>query len=156
MSHTLLTLEAARQKIGEIFVYHMPFNRELGLELRRFDDDVVELTFTNQPKLVGNAAQNILHGGVIASVLDVAAGLVCVGSVLLRQDPLIEEELAARLLRMGTIDLRVDYLRPGRGEHFTASASVLRSGNKVAVARVELHNHDGLHIASATATYLVG
>lgn len=156
MSHTLLTLEAARQKIGEIFVYHMPFNRELGLELRRFDDDVVELTFTNQPKLVGNAAQNILHGGVIASVLDVAAGLVCVGSVLLRQDPLIEEELASRLSRMGTIDLRVDYLRPGRGEHFTATASVLRSGNKVAVARVELHNHDGLHIASATATYLVG
>ncbi|MDU7768605.1 MAG: carbon starvation CstA family protein, partial [Serratia marcescens] len=47
------------------------------------------------------------------------------------------------------------YLRPGRGEHFVASASVLRSGNKVAVARVELHNHDGLHIATATATYLV-
>ncbi|AHG20442.1 hypothetical protein Z042_12995 [Chania multitudinisentens RB-25] len=156
MSHTLLTLEAARQKIGEIFVYHMPFNRELGLELRRFDDDVVKLTFTNQPKLVGNAAQNILHGGVIAAVLDVAAGLVCVGSVLMRQDPLIEEELASRLSRMGTIDLRVDYLRPGRGEHFIATASVLRSGNKVAVARVELHNHDGLHIASATATYLVG
>ena len=156
MSHTVMTLEAARQRIGEIFVYHMPFNRELGLELRRFDDDCVELTFSNQPKLVGNAVQQILHGGVIASVLDVAAGLACVGSVLMRQDPLIEEELAARLARMGTIDLRVDYLRPGRGEHFVATATVLRSGNKVAVARVELHNHQGLHIASATATYLVG
>ena len=75
---------------------------------------------------------------------------------LTRLEPLIEEEIAAKLSRMGTIDLRVDYLRPGRGEHFVASASVLRSGNKVAVARVELHNHDGLHIASATATYLVG
>jgi uncharacterized protein (TIGR00369 family) len=74
----------------------------------------------------------------------------------MRQAPLIEKELASRLARMGTIDLRVDYLRPGRGEHFIASASVLRSGNKVAVARVELHNHGGLHIASATATYLVG
>ncbi|VTP59796.1 Uncharacterized protein, possibly involved in aromatic compounds catabolism [Serratia rubidaea] len=99
---------------------------------------------------MGNAAQKILHGGVIASVLDVAAGLACVGSVLMRQESLVEEELAARLSRMGTIDLRVDYLRPGRGEHFIASASVLRSGNKVAVARVELHNNDGLHIASAT------
>ncbi|AEF43314.1 Uncharacterized protein, possibly involved in aromatic compounds catabolism [Serratia plymuthica] len=156
MSTTPLTLDAARQKIGEIFVYHMPFNRELGLELRRFEDDYVELSFTNQPKLVGNAAQKILHGGVIASVLDVAAGLACAGSVLMRMDPLIEEEVASRLSRMGTIDLRVDYLRPGRGEHFVASASVLRSGNKVAVARAELHNHDGLHIASATATYLVG
>lgn len=156
MSTLPLTTEAARQKIGEIFVYHMPFNRELGLELRHFDDDGVELTFTNQHKLVGNAAQKILHGGVIASVLDVAAGLACVGSVLMRQESLVEEELAARLSRMGTIDLRVDYLRPGRGEHFIASASVLRSGNKVAVARVELHNNYGLHIASATATYLVG
>ena len=71
MSTTPLTLEAARRKIGEIFVYHMPFNRELGLELRRFDDDYVELSFTNQRKLVGNAAQEILHGGVIAAVLDV-------------------------------------------------------------------------------------
>ncbi|HFK4648602.1 TPA: thioesterase family protein [Serratia marcescens] len=139
MSTTPLTLEAARRKIGEIFVYHMPFNRELGLELRRFDDDYVELSFTNQRKLVGNAAQEILHGGVLT-----------------RLEPLIEEEIAAKLSRMGTIDLRVDYLRPGRGEHFVASASVLRSGNKVAVARVELHNHDGLHIATATATYLVG
>jgi uncharacterized protein (TIGR00369 family) len=94
--------------------------RELGLELRRFDDDYVELSFTNQPKLVGNAAQKILHGGVIASVLDVAAGLACAGSVLMRLDPLIEEEVASRLSRMGTIDLRVDYLRPGRGEHFIA------------------------------------
>ncbi len=68
-------------------------------------------------------------------------------------EPLIEEEIAAKLSRMGTIDLRVDYLRPGRGEHFT-SAGVLHSGNKVAVARVE--HHDGLHIATATATYLVG
>ncbi|HED2503040.1 MULTISPECIES: thioesterase family protein [Serratia] len=156
MSTTPLTLEAARRKIGEIFVYHMPFNRELGLELRRFDDDYVELSFTNQRKLVGNAAQEILHGGVIAAVLDVAAGLACAGGVLTRLEPLVEEEIAAKLSRMGTIDLHVDYLRPGRGEHFVASASVLRSGNKVAVARVELHNHDGLHIATATATYLVG
>ncbi|MNC28772.1 hypothetical protein D3C75_769950 [compost metagenome] len=57
---------------------------------------------------------------------------------------------------MGTIDLRVDYLRPGRGQRFTASSSLLRAGNKVAVARVELHNEDQLHIASATATYMVG
>jgi len=30
------------------------------------------------------------------------------------------------------------------------------SGNKVAVARVELHNEEQLYIASATATYMVG
>lgn len=51
--------------------------------------------------------------------------------------------------------IRVDYLRP-QGERFTATSSLLRAGNKVAVARVELHNEEQLYIASATATYMVG
>ncbi|KAA8725711.1 thioesterase family protein [Ewingella americana] len=155
-----LSHEAARQLIGEIFVYDMPFNRELGLELKHLDGDSAELTFTNQTRLVGNAAQKILHGGVIASVLDVAAGLVCVTSSLIRRDkpdhPLLEGEMRQRLSKMGTIDLRVDYLRPGRGEVFTASAKLIRAGNKVSVARVDLHSDSGVHIATANATYLVG
>ncbi|CNH26356.1 thioesterase family protein [Yersinia pekkanenii] len=156
MSVTTLTLEDARHMIGEVFVYHMPFNRELGLELIRFEQDYAEIAFDNNDKLVGNIAQRILHGGVIAAVLDVAAGLVCVGNSLVRHEPLIQEQLQIKLAKMGTIDLRVDYLRPGRGEHFIASSRILRSGNKVSVARVELHNERGVHIASATATYLVG
>ena len=132
-----LTAEAALKLVGEIFVYHMPFNRALGLELERYEKAFAQLSFNNQPMMVGNWAQSILHGGVIASALD-------------------EEELRQRLSRMGTIDLRVDYLRPGRGERFTATSSLLRAGNKVAVARVELHNEAQVYIASATATYMVG
>ncbi len=156
MSGKPLTQDAARHLIGEIFVYHMPFNQALGLTLDRLETDYAELSFINKDMLVGNMAQKILHGGVIASVLDVAAGLVCVSSSLTRQQTITEEELLQRLSRMGTIDLRVDYLRPGRGERFIASSSLLRAGNKVAVARVELHNDAGVYIASATATYLVG
>jgi acyl-coenzyme A thioesterase PaaI-like protein len=33
---------------------------------------------------------------------------------------------------------------------------VIRSGNKVAVCRMELHNEQGVHIALGTGTYLVG
>lgn len=156
MSAVPMDQAAARRLIGEIFVYHMPFNCALGLKLDRLESDYAELSLENQTKLVGNSAQKILHGGVIASVLDVAAGLVCVTSALTRQESITEEELRQRLSRMGTIDLRVDYLRPGRGERFIASSSLLRGGNKVSVARVEFHNDAGLHIASATATYLIG
>ncbi|MFI0488795.1 MAG: thioesterase family protein [Yersinia sp. (in: enterobacteria)] len=156
MSVTALTLKDVRRMIGEMFVYHMPFNRELGLKLTRFEQDYAEITFDYNEKLVGNTAQQILHGGVIAAVLDVAAGLVCVGNSLVRHEPLIQEQLQMKLAKMGTIDLRVDYLRPGHGKHFIANSSILRSGNKVSVARVELHNENQVHIASATATYLVG
>lgn len=156
MSATPLAPIDARRLIGEIFVYHMPFNRELGLQLTRHENDFAQLSFTQQDKLVGNALQHILHGGVIAAVLDVAAGVTCVTSALLRHSELTEQDLRQRLARMGTIDLRVDYLRPGRGKHFIATSRLLRGGNKVSVARVELHNDNDQHIASATATYLVG
>ncbi|ETS32757.1 hypothetical protein BB987_04685 [Photorhabdus temperata] len=156
MSTTQVTLEQARQLIGNFFIYHMPFNQILGLELLRFEQDYAEIQFHNQSKLVGNTAQKILHGGVIASVLDVCAGLVCVGNALARITPTPREELEKRISTMGTIDLRVDYLRPGRGEVFTATSSIIRNGNKVSVARAELHNEQRAHIASATATYLVG
>ncbi|EJF3739881.1 TPA: thioesterase family protein [Escherichia coli] len=167
----VLTAEQALKLVGEMFVYHMPFNRALGMELERYEKEFAQLAFKNQPMMVGNWAQSILHGGVIASALDVAAGLVCVGSTLTRHETISEDELRQRLSRMGTIDLRVDYLRPGRGERFTATSSLLRAGrgerftatssllragNKVAVARVELHNEEQLYIASATATYMVG
>ena len=156
MSALLLDKAEARQLIGKIFVYDMPFNQALGLELECLEDDFAQLSMSNKTMLVGNHAQRILHGGAIASVLDVAAGLVCVNSALTRQPHITEEELRQRLSRMGTIDLRVDYLRPGRGERFIASSSLLRAGNKISVARVELHNDAGVHLASATATYLVG
>ena len=96
-----LTAEAALKLVGEIFVYHMPFNRALGLELERYEKAFAQLSFNNQPMMVGNWAQSILHGGVIASALDVAAGLVCVGSTLTRHDTINEEELRQRLSRMG-------------------------------------------------------
>ncbi|WP_036770874.1 thioesterase family protein [Photorhabdus australis] len=156
MPTTEITLEEARQLIGDAFVHHMPFNQLLGLELLRFEQDYAEIQFHNQSKLVGNIAQKILHGGVIASVLDVCAGLVCIGNTLSRLAPISREELEKRLSTMGTIDLRVDYLRPGRGELFTATSSIIRSGNKVSVARAELHNEQRAHIASVTAAYLVG
>ena len=35
----VLTAESALKLVGEIFVYHMPFNRALGLELTRYEKD---------------------------------------------------------------------------------------------------------------------
>lgn len=87
-------------------MFHMPFNRALGLELERHEK--VFMTFNNHPMMVGNWARSILHSGVITSELDVAAGLVCVSSTLIRYETISEDELLQRLSRMGAIDLRVN------------------------------------------------
>ncbi|WP_192456466.1 thioesterase family protein [Musicola keenii] len=156
MENMILTPDSVHQYVSELFVHQMPFNQELGLELLTFTPDSATLRFRHQPRLEGNVLQHILHGGVIAAGLDVAAGLVCVGHALLRHPQLTEQELHRRLSRMGTIDLRVDYLRPGYGDLFTLTSHLMRGGNKIAVARAELHNERHQHIASAVATYIVG
>lgn len=91
----VLTAEQALKLVGEMFVYHMPFNRALGMELERYEKEFAQLAFKNQPMMVGNWAQSILHGGVIASALDVAAGLVCVGSTLTRHEPSVKMNYAS-------------------------------------------------------------
>jgi uncharacterized protein (TIGR00369 family) len=70
----------------------------------------------------------------------------------------MDETLEAKLERFGrvsTIDLRVDFLRPGTGMTFTATARTLRTGNKVAVTRTELTNETGELIAVGTGSYTV-
>lgn len=58
----VLTAEQALKLVGEMFVYHMPFNRALGMELERYEKEFAQLAFKNQPMMVGNWAQSILHG----------------------------------------------------------------------------------------------
>ena len=57
---------------------------------------------------------------------------------------------------MATIDLRVDYLRPGRGKYFIATARIVRQGKRIAVTHMELHNDEGKLIATGGAAYVIG
>ncbi|HEX8963514.1 MAG TPA: thioesterase family protein [Rhodocyclaceae bacterium] len=144
-------LEAAH----EIFVERIPFNRVLGIEVVSLDHDKPEVRFAMRPELVGNYNRGMLHGGVISSVHDLTGGLVAFLGIQqkLRDKPLSER--IERFNRIGTIDLRVDYLRPGIGEWFSCRGAPLRTGNKVAVANMELFNDGGELISVATGAYTV-
>lgn len=134
----------------------MPFNRLLGLEIKQFDTQQSEVRFLWDDKLIGNPIQKILHGGVTATVLDIAGGVVAAANIIDQLDNLSPENIHQSLRKLSTIDLRTDFLRPGKGEEFIATARIIRSGSKVAVARMELHNEKNDHIAFGTGTYMVG
>ena len=55
----VLTAEQALKLVGEMFVYHMPFNRALGMELERYEKEFAQLAFKNQPMMVGNWGASI-------------------------------------------------------------------------------------------------
>ena len=155
MSHDDSLLAEQTQAVRQMFE-RIPFNQALGIELDEVSTSQVVMHLPMKPELVGNFVHGILHGGVIASLLDVAGGAMAMLGAFDKHRHLTTQERAARLSRLGTIDLRIDYLRPGRGTRFSASATLLRSGNKVAVVRSELHNELGTLIAVGTGTYLCG
>lgn len=97
--------------------------------------------------MVGNWAQSILHGGLAP---DVAAGL-CV-EVL--NPPRNHQEDTTAAIADRFIDLRVDYLRPGRGERFIATS--IRYVQAIKSLSPALNCHNGIIYIGATATHMVG
>jgi uncharacterized protein (TIGR00369 family) len=82
-------------------------------------------------------------------------GLVAFLGVLRTMEGQPAPVMAARFAKIGTIDLRIDYLRPGIGRCFVATGYVLRAGKKVAVTRMELHNEQRQLIAVGTGAYMI-
>ena len=105
-------LDAAQGSFEE----RIPFNRVLGLRIEHLGESDVVVRFDMRDELVGNFTRGSLHGGVISSVLDVVGGLVAFIALLNREGVQSLEDEADKFSRLGTIDLRVDYLRPGLGE----------------------------------------
>jgi uncharacterized protein (TIGR00369 family) len=141
-------LQALMRKVME---QHIAFNKHLGLKVESFDLAAPQLRFDMRPELVGNPARQILHGGVISATLDVAGGFAIMLSLAAEMTG-----IPTSFPNMGTIDLRVDYLRPGRGKHFIATARIVRKGKRIAVTHMELHNDAGELIATGGAAYVVG
>jgi uncharacterized protein (TIGR00369 family) len=138
--------------INDIFE-KIPFNKILGLKVESIGPGCVKTVFEMRDELMGNFKRHMLHGGVISSAIDVTGGLAAVIGI---QEKIPVEALETRIeksFRMSTLDLRVDFLRPGLGKHFVVTAYVLRTGNKIAVARIELHNEQNELIAIGTGSY---
>ncbi|BCD85851.1 hypothetical protein PSm6_22580 [Pseudomonas solani] len=156
MSDNEFVLTPELQQAVRRFFERIPFNQVLGIQLGELSQEQVTMHLPMKDELIGNFVHGILHGGVISSLLDVTGGAMALIGAFERHQGLSTGERMERLSKLGTIDLRIDYLRPGRGRSFTATAVLLRSGNKVAVVRSELHADDGTLVAVGTGTYLCG
>jgi len=92
---------------------------------------------------------------VISATLDAMGGLAVMAAIGARH---LDEPVDARLARfgkLGTIDLRVDYLRPATGPRFTTTAHVLRLGSRVASTRMEFMDTTGKLLSTGAAAYIV-
>ena len=119
-----LMLETKHQEIIDFMEKEIPFNRFLGIQVAKLDAGLCLLQLPWRAEFIGDPMRVAAHGGVLSTLIDTAGGAAC-WSLLSGRDE-----------RLSTVDLRVDYLRPGPPEDLFCEARVVRMGNRVSVARM--------------------
>ncbi|MCX7149844.1 MAG: thioesterase family protein [Rhodocyclales bacterium] len=139
--------------LTSIFEEMIVFNQVLGLKITSIKSDRVAARIAMRRELVGSP--NRLHGGVISAGLDAMGGLAVMAAIGARHMDEAPMQRLHRFGKLGTIDLRIDYLRPGIGEHFELRAEVLRLGSRVATTRMEFLGMDGKLLSTGAGAYIV-
>jgi uncharacterized protein (TIGR00369 family) len=124
----------------------IPHSRAIGMRTIEAGGGVALMCVPYDPRLVGNPATGVLHGGVITSVLDSASG-AAVGSAV-----------GGRGWRpIATLDLRIDYMKPATaGRDVMARAECYKVTRNVAFVRgVAYHDDPADPIATTVATFML-
>ncbi len=120
-----------------------PLHRFMGVEFRDPEPGkgYVEAFMPFSGNLLRQDGEEILHGGILASLVDVAGvwALSCDGGV---PGP--------------TVDQRVDFLRPALCVDHVARARVLRRGRTFAVTDVQVTDLEGRLVAVGRGLFAVG
>ena len=143
-------LEALR----EIYEDKIVFNHWMGLKIVSIQATGIEARLTMKPDLVGHFAYNRIHGGVISAALDAMGSLAVMVAMGAKHMDELPAKRIERFTRHSTIDLRIDFLRPGIGDEFTIHAEAVRVGARVGNARMEFRAADGKLLSTGTAAYL--
>lgn len=141
--------------LKKIFEEMISFNRVLGLKIHALGPAQVRARIEMKPELVGHFSYNRIHGGVISAGLDAMGGLAVMAAIGARHMDEVPMQRLRRFANLGTIDLRIDYLRPGIGAHFDLHAQVLRLGSRVASTRMEFFGPDGTLLSTGSGAYIV-
>ncbi|MES2416062.1 MAG: thioesterase family protein [Pseudomonadota bacterium] len=141
--------------LTDLFENRIVFNKVLGLKISTLGPDRVSARIDMKPELVGHYSYNRVHGGVISAALDALAGLAVMAAIGARHMDESPQQRVARFAKLGTIDMRVDYLRPAIGDHFELQAEVLRLGSRVASTRMAFLGADGKLLSTGAGAYMV-
>ncbi|ABB32479.1 acyl-CoA thioesterase [Geobacter metallireducens GS-15] len=112
----------------------------LGVRLVRHKPGFVHLELPVRPEFLNTLGT--VHGGFLANLADSA---LC--SAILSELP--------PGITCSSIEIKVNYLLPVRGNILRADASVIRRGKNIGVSRAELFAPDGALAAVATGTFMI-
>lgn len=120
------------------------YSKMLGISLEALDPERVAIRMSFKPEITTYG--DVVHGGAIASLIDVAA----TAAVWYGADP-------DKVHRGATVGFTVNYLAAGRGKDLIADAHVIKRGKSLCVCEVKVRGdgEDEPLVASALVTYKI-
>ena len=109
-----------------------PFHQFLRLRLVRAEAGLVEIALPFREEFIAEPDSAYIHGGVIASLADIAGCFAVIASVG---------------YDVPTIDLRMDYLKSAFREDLRAIGRTVKVGRTLAIADAEIYNQQNVMIA---------
>ena len=114
-----------------------PYHQWLGIKVESVGEGEITLTAKWREEWVVNVEGGYTHGGILATLIDLTADWALVSSTG-RGVP--------------TIDLRVDYHRPAKGD-LKARGKVIKFGGQFSVAEAQVFDTEGKLVASGRGVY---
>lgn len=115
-----------------------PYNQWLGATVTEFTKDSITLELEGRVEMTNSQRGEVIHGGVISALLDVAACFSVIGTAG-GSAP--------------TIDLATHFLRPVTPGKIIVTGRLIKPGRSIAVAEAELRNEGGKVAAITRGTF---
>jgi len=131
-------------QIQNIIDTGIPHCSELGIKVQEMDEEGVTFSLPYQERFAGNPVNGILHGGLITTLIDTAAGM-CIYVRL------------KKYLPIATLDLRIDYLKPAiPGEELFTRAVCYKTTKQIAFTRaIAYHTDPNDPVANSVGTFML-
>ncbi len=116
-----------------------PYHQWAGTELVSFAPGVVTIRMPLKPHHLN--PQGIVHGGVLAGILDTACGMSL-------------RSLLPRDRSHRTVQISITYLKPGRSGTLSATGRAVHKGRSLGYSEAEVRDDAGRLLARAAATFM--
>jgi len=133
-------LEAEFARAVQDRFHDSAFNEWFGTELVRFGDGEIEVALVLKDHHLNPGG--IIHGGVIASLLDIAIGLA------------LRTRLSVEFAHV-TTQLHINYLKPCRSGRVTAIGKALHQGRRTGYGEATLTDDRDRVLARASGSFLI-
>ncbi|MGL4236599.1 PaaI family thioesterase [Tabrizicola sp.] len=132
------------EAIARKFIEALPHSHALGMRLEAIGEGTVTISMPYDPRLIGDPATGVIHGGAVSALMDTACGAAVMSH-------------PGAGISTATLDLRIDYMRPASpGQNIRTRAECHHVTRSVAFVRaIATDDDESRPVATATGAFTV-